>query len=116
MLALRDNPRSRLAQSALDDVGSSFDVACAFMGPAFSEIGSRIAQVETEAAAIRAQRDELIRERDERAAIDHASAHRYATKNALVEDQLTDLKTESDRVRRRLRTIQTSLASIDAEI
>jgi hypothetical protein len=58
MLALRDNPKSRLARMALE-------LACALMGWVFVEITTRLAQVEAEAAAIRAERDELIRSRDE---------------------------------------------------
>ncbi|VFU07825.1 protein of unknown function [Methylocella tundrae] len=52
MLTLRDRPQSSLALSALDEVNSTFELACAFMGPAFAEVEKRAAQAETEAAAI----------------------------------------------------------------
>lgn len=116
MLALRDNPQSRLARGALDDVGSSFDAACAFMGPAFVEISARVAQVETEAAALRAERDELIRARNDLAmTVNCAQAQENGSREPNVADRLINLKAESERVRRRLGAIQVTLAGIAAE-
>lgn len=116
MLALRDNPQSRLARGALDDVGASFDAACAFMGPAFAEISARVAQVETEAAALRAERDELIRARYDLAMIVNcAQAQESGSREPKVADRLIHLKAESERVRRRLGAIQVTLAGIAAE-
>jgi hypothetical protein len=100
MLALRDNPKSRLARMALE-------LACALMGRVFVEITTRLAQVEAEAAAIRAERDELIRSRDELSKrLKRADPPREELFDPGVEHRLADLKAESNQVRHRLANIQ----------
>jgi hypothetical protein len=61
MLTLGTHPQSRLALSTLDEVSSTFELACAFMGPAFAEVEAKVARAETEAAVLRGERNELMR-------------------------------------------------------
>ncbi len=61
MLTLSDRLQSRLALSALNDVSSTFELACAFMGPAFAEVEAKVTRAETEAAALREERNEVTR-------------------------------------------------------
>jgi len=114
MLVLRDNPYSRLALGVLDDVGSAFDVACAFMGPAFAEIEARVAGVDAEAAALRRERDELIRARNDRAELIPNQAERNGVLEPEYEDRLLNLRAETYYVRRRLDHLQVKLAKIAA--
>lgn len=115
MLVLRDNPQSRLALSVLDEVGSSFELACALMGPVFSEIEARAMRVEREADALRSERDELIAARNDRTKLAGTQAQRNVALEPGVECRLMNLKAESFHLRRRLENVQVRLASIAAE-
>jgi hypothetical protein len=115
MLVLRDNPYSRLALGVLDDVGSTFEVACAFMGPAFAEIEAKVAGVDAEVAALRRERDELIRARNDRAERVRNQAQRNGALEPEFEDRLLNLRADSYYVRRRLEHLQVRLTKIAAE-
>jgi hypothetical protein len=116
MLTLRDRPRSRLALSALDEIGASFELACAFMGPAFSEIEAKVAHVGAEAAALRFERDELARKCDGfTALLNQRELSRAGSDELGLEERLINLETNRERARRRLHSIQLTLADAAAE-
>lgn len=115
MLTLRDRPQSSLALSALDEVNSTFELACAFMGPAFAEVEKRAAQAETEAAAICRERDELTRRYEN---LTHALVHRAKQRrnesHSMRVGPSIDPELNRERARQTLLSIRATLAGVSA--
>ncbi|MEJ0095230.1 MAG: hypothetical protein WDN46_18045 [Methylocella sp.] len=117
MLALRDQPRSRLALGVLDEVSATFELACAFMGPAFAEIEAKVAHVGGEAASLRSQRDELSRKCDGLAALlNQRKPSRNGLDKPVLEERLINLAANRERAQRRLQSIQVTLAAAATQI
>ena len=117
MLILRDRPQSSLALNALDEVSSTFELACAFMGPAFAEVEEKVRRAETEALTLRTERNELARRYEN---LTHTLLHRtkkqrnesYRTSS----DRSIDPEVNRERARKRLLSVRTALAEISAKI
>lgn len=114
--ALSDQSQSRLALSALDEVRSTFEMACAFMGPAFTEIEAKVARAESGAAALRGECNELTRRCD---TLTRMLTQMNQQRNRFYEfglaDRQIDPEANRNRARIKLHSIRATLAGIAAE-
>jgi hypothetical protein len=114
--ALSDQPQSRLALSALDEVRSTFEMACAFMGPAFTEIEAKVARAESGAAALRGERNELTRRcHTLTRMLTQMKQQRNRSYEFGLADRQIDPEANRERARIKLHSIRATLAGIAVE-